>query len=74
MLAGVLAGGMGTALSQTLDQALAAAYINNPTLNAQRAATRVVDEQVPQALSGFRPTVSAGADVGTVWSRTRARG
>ncbi len=73
MLAGVLAGGMGTAASQTLDQALAAAYNNNPSLNAQRAATRVVDEQVPQALSGFRPTVSAGADVGTVWSRTRAR-
>jgi len=71
MLAGVLVGS--PAASQTLDQALTAAYHNNPTLNAQRAATRVVDEQVPQALSGFRPSVSAGADVGTVWSRTRAR-
>jgi outer membrane protein len=71
MLAGVLAAS--PAASQTLEQALAAAYHNNPTLNAQRAATRVVDEQVPQALSGFRPSVTAGADVGTVWSRTRAR-
>jgi outer membrane protein len=71
MLAGVLV--TGPATSQTLEQALVAAYHNNPTLNAQRAATRVVDEQVPQALSGFRPQVAAGADVGTAWSRTRAR-
>lgn len=57
--------------AQTLEQALTLAYKNNPTLNAGRAATRVVDEQVPQALSGFRPQVSADADIGAVWTRSR---
>jgi outer membrane protein len=61
------------ARAQTLEQALAQAYVNNPTLNAQRAATRVVDERVPQALSGFRPQVSVGADAGVDWSRTRTK-
>jgi outer membrane protein len=60
--------------AQTLEQSLAAAYQNNPTLNAQRAATRAVDEKVPQALSGFRPNVNAGADAGVVWSETRPKG
>lgn len=61
------------ASAQTLQQALAEAYLNNPALNAQRAATRATDELVPQALSGFRPQVSAGADAGVDWSRTRAK-
>src|SRR5512132_3067421 len=47
----------GTALGQTLQEALATAYENNPTLNAQRARLRATDEQVPQTLSGYRPTV-----------------
>jgi outer membrane protein len=57
--------------AQTLEQALALAYVNNPSLNAQRAATRVVDENVPQALSGFRPRVTGTADAGIVWQQTR---
>jgi outer membrane protein len=60
--------------AQTLEQSLAAAYINNPTMNAQRAAARAVDEKVPQALSGFRPQVFAGANAGVAWSRTRLKG
>jgi outer membrane protein len=60
-------------MAQSLEQALAQAYHNNPTLNAQRAATRVTDENVPQALSGFRPTVTAGADAGVDWGRTRTK-
>lgn len=59
--------------AETLKQALAQAYQNNPTLNAQRAASRAVDESVPQALSGFRPQVSAGADAGIDWMRTRTK-
>ena len=52
----------GTAGSaETLVQALASAYADNPTLNAQRAGLRATDEGVPQALSGFRPSVSAAA-------------
>ena len=53
--------GSGMALAQTLEQTLIAAYGNNPTLNAQRAATRATDENVPKALSGYRPTVTGAA-------------
>jgi outer membrane protein len=59
------------AIAETLNGALAAAYRNNPQLNAQRAQVRVTDENVPQALSGYRPTVSATADVGAQYLDTR---
>src|SRR5258707_3467853 len=42
----------------TLDAALSEAYQGSPTLNSQRASTRATDENVPQALSGYRPKVS----------------
>jgi outer membrane protein TolC len=42
----------------TLETALIQAYQNNPQLNAQRAATRATDENVPTALSGYRPRIS----------------
>ena len=45
--------------AETLELALAQAYRNNPTLNAQRAALRAIDEGVPQALAGYRPRVNA---------------
>ncbi|MDI4657610.1 TolC family outer membrane protein [Xanthobacter autotrophicus] len=62
--ASIIALGMGSASSQSLDAALAMAYVNNPTLNSQRAGTRAVDERVPQALSGYRPTLGATASAG----------
>jgi outer membrane protein len=49
------------AAADTLEWALVQAYQNNPSLNAQRAALRVIDENVPQALSGYRPKVSLTA-------------
>jgi outer membrane protein len=52
------------ASAETLADALAAAYANNPTLNAERASLRATDEGVPQALSGYRPSLSASADAG----------
>jgi outer membrane protein len=52
------------ASADTLPWALAQAYQNNPQLNAQRTAVRVADENVPQALSGYRPRVSLSASVG----------
>jgi|APTNR8051073442_1049403.scaffolds.fasta_scaffold07601_2 TolC family type I secretion outer membrane protein len=52
------------ASAETLDEALATAYASNPTLAAQRARLRVTDEQVPQALSGWRPEVRAFGDAG----------
>ena len=54
----------------TLDRALAEAYQNNPQLNAQRAIVRSTDENVPQALSGYRPTVTATADTGIQHTET----
>jgi outer membrane protein TolC len=50
-----LVGGAGAG---TIDGALIEAYRNNPQLNAQRAATRAIDENVPTALSGYRPRVT----------------
>ena len=52
---GRLVGGAGAG---TIEGALTAAYRNNPQLNAQRAATRAIDENVPTALSGYRPRVT----------------
>ncbi|MBK8909077.1 MAG: TolC family outer membrane protein [Rhodospirillales bacterium] len=53
-----------TASGQTLEEALASAYLNNPELQAQRAQLRQVDEQVPQALSGWRPSAEAFGELG----------
>ena len=50
--------------AETLESALAQAYRNNPTLNAQRAALRATDEGVPQALAGYRPRVNGTFDSG----------
>jgi outer membrane protein len=41
----------------TLAEALAATYSGQPALLAERAKLRATDENVPQALSGWRPTV-----------------
>ena len=53
----VAAGTLSPAGGQTLEQALVAAYLDNPRLEAQRAGLRASDELVPQALAGWRPTV-----------------
>ena len=50
--------------AETLYDALAAAYSNNPDLQNARAALRVTDEGVPQALSGWRLTLSVFGDGG----------
>src|SRR5260221_1908834 len=52
------------ALADTIEAALVRAYQSNPQLNAQRAQVRSTDENVPQALSGYRPKVSLSASVG----------
>lgn len=50
--------------AETLESALAKAYSANPTLNAQRANLRATNENVPRALSGYRPRVTASIDAG----------
>ena len=49
------------ASAETLKEAMAKAYETNPVLLAQRAALRGTDEEVAQALSQWRPTVSINA-------------
>jgi outer membrane protein TolC len=50
--------------STTLEQAWTLAYRNNPSVEAQRASLRAIDEQVSQALSSWRPSADATASVG----------
>jgi outer membrane protein len=52
------------ALPHTLIEALAATYSNQPALQAERAKLRATDENVPAALSGWRPTVVLAGTVG----------
>jgi outer membrane protein len=52
------------ALADTIEAALVRAYQNNPQLNAQRAQARSTDENVPQALSGYRPKVNVTLGTG----------
>jgi len=56
--------------STNLEQALVQAYQNNPQINAQRALVRATDEAVPQALSGYRPQISASASTAVQWTDT----
>jgi outer membrane protein len=58
------------AAADTLEWALVQAYQNNPSLNAQRASLRSTDENVPQALSGYRPKISVIANGGYDYSST----
>jgi outer membrane protein len=51
-------------LADTIEAALVRAYQSNPQLNAQRASVRATDENVPQALSGYRPKVAVTASGG----------
>jgi outer membrane protein len=60
--------------ADTLEWALVQAYQNNPVLNAQRAALRAQDEAVPQALSGYRPRISATASIGNQYQATLSKG
>ena len=50
--------------AETLEEALASAYSSNPTLLAQRAALRATNENVSQALAGWRPSVSSSVTAG----------
>jgi outer membrane protein len=54
----------GGARGETLTDALVDAYNNNPQILAERANLRATDEGVPQALSGWRPTVTFTGSVG----------
>ena len=50
--------------AESLSDALVRAYQSNPQLNAARARQRATDENVPQALSGYRPQIIASLSAG----------
>ena len=54
----------GSASAESLPEALAKAYQTNPELNAERARQRATDENVPQALAGYRPQIIASLSTG----------
>jgi len=56
---------VGNACGETLADALALAYQTNPTLQAQRASQRALDETYVQARAGYNPTASVQATVTT---------
>lgn len=56
----------------TLAEALAMTYANQPALQAERAKLRATDENVPQALAGWRPTVVLAGGAGYGDGMTRA--
>ncbi|MCB1386050.1 MAG: TolC family outer membrane protein [Nitratireductor sp.] len=74
LLGGIFAAaGLAAALpacAQSLPEALALAYANNPAINAQRAGTRSVDETVALAKSGYRPTVAGTGYISKSWTRS----
>jgi outer membrane protein len=49
--------------ADTLKDAFTSAYINNPTLAAERAALRGTDEQAATARSGFRPSAQTSTEL-----------
>src|SRR5437868_12587419 len=67
----ILAIGASPVSADTIDAALVRAYQDNPQLNAQRAQVRFTDENVPQALSGYRPRVAITASAGTQYIDTQ---
>lgn len=60
--------------AQSLTEALAEAYSVNPTLNKARADLRAINENVPGALSGFRPSASLDGEIGLNRSRVQLPG
>ena len=57
----VIAGMGAPAWADTLQEALALAYQTNPSLLAQRANQRALDESIVQARAGLRPSVDVTA-------------
>ena len=56
--------------AETLTQAFAHAYRNNPAIDRERARLRAVDENVTIARSGYRPNLSASGSLS--WDNTKS--
>ncbi|MDP9196866.1 MAG: TolC family outer membrane protein [Pseudomonadota bacterium] len=60
----VLLAAAGPARAQTFEEALVQVWQTSPVLDAARTRLKAVDEQAPQALSGYRPLIDATGDIG----------
>jgi TolC family type I secretion outer membrane protein len=70
-----VATGSGTAVSaETIVSALTKAYMGNPELAAAQAGQRATDELVPQAKSGWLPTVTTNSDIGRTYQNNSTSG
>jgi outer membrane protein len=75
VIAFLVVSGLGRpASAETLEEALADAYLINPVLNAERARLRAIDEQVALAKSGLRPFIFGSADTGYLNTNTTTGG
>jgi outer membrane protein len=79
LLAAVYSAGLALAIAspasaETLAEAIALAYDSNPTLQAQRATQRALDENWVQARSGYRPQASITGGVAYADIRTPGQG
>jgi outer membrane protein len=74
VMAAASLGGVASCAAETLLDALSATYQYSPTLDAQRATQRALDEQIAIANSGYRPDISASSNVGRegTWTRSPA--
>jgi outer membrane protein len=50
--------------AESLTEALSKAYTTNPQLQSERAGLRATDEEIPQALANWRPTVTFTGEKG----------
>lgn len=66
-----LAVGPVPARATSLRDALVTTYLTSPRLEAGRSQLRVIDEQVPQALAGYRPSLAITSDATAVQSTVR---
>jgi outer membrane protein len=78
LLAAIFSAGLAGAIAapaaaETLADAIALAYENNPTLQSQRAVQRALDETYVQARTGWRPTLNLTANARYEESRSPLR-
>ncbi len=58
------------ARAQSFEDVLISAYALNPTLDAARQELRAANEKMPQALAGYRPSLSSFVRAGTAYEFT----
>jgi TolC family type I secretion outer membrane protein len=71
VLSAALMLGTASASAQSMAEALASAYATNPDLAADIAQLKATNEGIAQALSGYRPEVTASASIGSTFSSSQ---